>query len=261
MILDNQTFAVVKGKSINKLFVGSDFKAPPGAAGRVFTPGQWFEIARLSSGLEVQNTIKPNIACDVYLFAQARVTMSGALAAGPFVIDLAALGFRIQRSKLSSPAFPTARHADAHAFAYTGAAKARGTITAIDYNLNTVTVDRAAGVTAIDLRFLNGDGEFSFRANRPTGSDTAAPQLGKYAFRTIHGADQKNTEEAFRFQFLAELPPRWNVILEVNTKAPMPFDEDAEHILTLPGMVTPVVALDKSRYDATAELALRGGRL
>jgi hypothetical protein len=263
-ILNNQgaqPFAMVKGAAKARLFTRSDFQAPPGATARVHTPTAFFEIARLSSPLEAQNSLLPDRACDLYLFAQATVTMSGALAAGTFQIDLTALGFKVAKSRRTAPVLPNLTHPDVKAFGYVGAAKSQLQIVSINYDTGIVEVNRTGGVTKIELWFLNGDGEFSFRAYRPTGGDTAAPLLAKYPFRSIHEADQKNIEETFKFDFGADLPPRWRVSLEVYSKAPMPWNDDSPNILSLPGLVTPVMALDSSRYNAVAELAMRGGRL
>jgi hypothetical protein len=263
-ILQNQgqsPFAMVTAAAKARLFTRTDFDAPPGAASRVHTPTAFFEIARLVSPLEAQNALLPDRACDFYLYAQANETYSGALAAGNVTIDLAAKGFRIAESRRTVPTLPSTAHPNVKAIGYAGAAKSALQIVSVDYNTGQVVVNRTAGITRIDLRFLNGDGEFSFRAYRPTGGDTAAPLLAKYPFRTIHEADQKNIEESFKFDWLAELPPRWRVALEVYSPAPMPWDDDAPHILSIPGLVAPVRVIDASRYNAVAELALRGGRL
>lgn len=252
--------AIPLGAFQNRQFLASDF------VGKVFTAyplNSPVVVAELPVPLGVTLALLPGRRTSLYLEAQHLETMSGGLATGDYVIDLGAVGKDIVKSTRVAPAFGagTDSHPDAHAFQFNGGAWVPCLVKAIDYDANTVTVARTTGTTSIDLRFLTGNGEVVLRGVRPTGSDQANPQLARYALRGLHESDQINDRTALNLDDLKELPERWKLVIEVNSNAPILFDSKARHQIVLPGGYTPTKVLDKSRWDAVAEVALRGGRL
>lgn len=252
--------AIALGAFQNRQFLASDFV---GKTFTVYPLNSPVVVAELSVPLGVTLALLPNRRTSVYLEAQHLETMSGGLATGDYVIDLGAVGKDIVQSTRIAPAFGAGidTHPDAHAYQYNGGSWLPCLVKAINFDTNTVTVARTTGTTSIDLRFLTGNGEVMLRAVRPTGSDQANPQLFRYAFRGLHESNQINDRTAVNLDDLKELPERWKLAVEVNSNAPILFDDKARHLIALPGGYTPTKVLEKSRWDAVAEVALRGGRL
>lgn len=250
--------AVATGPFQARSFLTSDFKA----SGRFFTPNAPVVVAEHAVPIGVTLALLPARRCQIYLKAKHEVTMAGATPAGDFTIDLGTAGCDIVKSKRPAPALPTTGHPDAHAFAFNGnTPMGEIQVVSIDYDANVVVVNRPAGATKIVLYFLTGSGELILRAVRPTGSDQASPQLFRYSFRSLHETDQADDLSAVTFDDLKELPNRWKIAVEVISPVNIAFEPEARHLLTLPGGYTPTKVLDASRFDALAEVALRGGRL
>jgi hypothetical protein len=250
--------AVATGSFQARSFLTSDFRA----SGRFFTPNAPVVIAELSVPIGVTLSLLPDRRCQIYLKAKHEVTMAGGTPAGAYAIDLGAQGLDIVKSQRPAPALPAKSHPDAHALAFNGnTPMGEVDVTAINYDTNVVTVDRPAGATKIVLYFLTGSGELILRGVRPTGSDQASPQLVRYSFRSLHETNQADDLSAVTFDDLKELPNRWKVAVEVISPVNIAFEPEARHLLTLPGGYTATKVLDASRFDALAEVALRGGRL
>lgn len=253
-----QIFARMLGAFNHRELLASDFNA----SGKPFTANVAYVAANYSVPIGYHGVLKKGVSFGFYVYAKSVTTMAGGLAAGDFPIDLTAVGGIVQ-STLKAPALPsTGGHPDVIAY-NSSVGMVALPVKAINYDTNIVTVDRPAGCTSITLYYLPEQGTVGLRARRPTGRDQANPLLYQQSFRALHEVDQLSERTAPTFDDLKDLPARWQIQLEIESAAQVVFDAYAPHKIRLPFAIVPVEVLpgQASRYDAQAEVKLRGGRL
>lgn len=184
---------------------------------------------------------------------------------GSKVLDLGALGHDLIRSSRPwAGAFPSQAHPDVVVYTSSdnGVTYARGTIDAVDFAANTVTVATSATTNCIKVYFVPGGGEFEIRAKRPNGSDSINLKIFDSGLRAMHETDQVNQRSQPKIGQPGTnppLPPQWELQIAVRSNSLIFPDPEAEHELSIQAFTAPIQILNRSQMDAEAEKQLRGG--
>lgn len=177
------------------------------------------------------------------------------------VVNLAASGTRIVKSPLNAPALPSLYHPDVVAFRSSdnGVTWVATNITAIDYVLSTVTVEKDAATNAVKVYYLLGEGEVLIRASLPSGYSTEKVHLFSGAIPAVNASEQINQRSALtKFKREYALAPQMRLEIAVRCKAIVEWSATAQHEIDFKAWLQPVKIIDRPEFERTALERLRG---
>ncbi len=177
------------------------------------------------------------------------------------VVNLAGVGTRCVKSPLNAPALPSLYHPDFIAFKSldNGINWVATNITAIDYVLSTVIVEKDAATNAVKVYYLLGEGELIIRASLPSGYSTEKVHLFSGAIPAINSSEQINQRNALtKFKHDYALAPQMRLEIAVRCKGTIEWSKTAQHEIDFKAWLQPVKVIDRPEFERATLERLRG---
>ena len=228
-----------------------DFKA----TGKPFQANEWVAIAEFKMPPGTSFRIKQGTQYRFFVRGVKRLAGANAAAASR---TRAAPG--IIQTRQTSPAFPTLYHPDVQVWFKVGTVWSLAAVTAIDYDLRTVTYNEPANATDVEVRYVTDLGEWRLKTTRSLGfSDNQDSTDVNSSFSATHSVDQNSNKTAGKYPRTTVLVPGQRYVLEVKSSEEIDFSSRSGHLIQIRAETRQIIVTDQARLARFAEIEARVG--